>query len=77
MSHLNEETHVYECKIRHQGLDLADDLGLGTGIEGLEHDIEDRLLLGFLLSEATDFSPPFSSPYVNSAPYLNWSVLCR
>ena len=42
-------THVYEGKIGYQGLDLADDFGLGTSIKRLEHDIEDSLLLGFLL----------------------------
>lgn len=43
------DTHLYEPEVGHSCLDLADDLGLGTGIERLELDVEYGFLLGLLL----------------------------
>jgi hypothetical protein len=42
-------THVDERKVRDQGFYLTDDLGLRCGVKGLKFQIEDSLLLRFLL----------------------------
>jgi hypothetical protein len=42
-------THIDESETRHQRFYLANDFGFGSSIKRLQHDIEYRLLLGFLL----------------------------
>lgn len=44
-----DNTDVYESEVRYECLYLADDFGLGWGIERFQRDIEYRLLLGLLL----------------------------